>query len=89
MAAQAYHKRDLYTDLTKKAEEITMARFLARRAIRAQWQAQGLKVNLIASSELAKAAMAYFDAHPELVDEARVWLARCANLSSGARRRRR
>ena len=66
-----------------------MARFLARRAIRAQWRAQGIKVDLVASSELAKAAMAYLAEHPELMDKARVWLARCANLSSGARRRRR
>jgi hypothetical protein len=65
-----------------KGSEMTLAHWLARKAIKAQWRAQGLRP--YEASELAKAARAYLDDHPELVEQAKATLARCANLSSAA-----
>jgi hypothetical protein len=60
---------------------MTEANRLARNAIKAQWQAQGLKVAYVEHSELAKAARAYLDTHrAELVSQAR------ANLSNYVQR---
>ena len=63
------------------AAVMTEAKRLARKAIKAQWQAQGLKVAYVEHSELAKAARAYLDTHrAELVSQAR------ANLSNYVQR---
>ena len=52
-------------------DAIILARYLARKAIRARWQAQGLKPQYIEPSELAKAAEAYLSEHrAELIEEA-------------------
>jgi hypothetical protein len=65
------------------AQVMTEANRLARNAIKAQWQAQGLKVAHIEHGELVKAASAYLDTHrAELVIQAR------ANLSSDAQCRK-
>jgi hypothetical protein len=52
---------------------MTEAHRLARKAVRAQWQAQGLKVAHIEHRELVKAASVYLDTHrAELIQQARV-----------------
>jgi hypothetical protein len=62
---------------------MTEAKRLARKAIKAQWQAQGRKVPWVEHSELVGAARAYLDLHrAELINQAR------ANLSSDAHRRK-
>jgi hypothetical protein len=71
-----------------KGSEMTLAYWLARKAIKAQCQAQGLRLHTIKPHELARAARAYLNAHPELVEQAKATLARCANLSSNAQKSR-
>ena len=64
------------------------ARQLAKREVKEQWRAQGLKPQYIEPCELARAAKAYLDSHPELIEQARAALARCANLSTRAQRKK-
>jgi hypothetical protein len=60
---------------------MTEARRLARKAIKAQWQAQGRKVPWVEPSELPEAARDYLDLHrAELINQSR------ANLRSRAQR---
>ena len=62
------------------AAVMTEAHRLARRAIKAQWRAQGRKVPWVEHSELVRAARAYLDLHrAELINQAR------ANLNNSAR----
>ncbi|HSV23662.1 MAG TPA: hypothetical protein VLJ17_11610 [Xanthobacteraceae bacterium] len=49
---------------------MTLARFMAERAVKAQWQAQGIETAYVEPSELASAARAYLNTHPELVEQA-------------------
>jgi hypothetical protein len=50
---------------------MTEAKRLARNAVKAQWQAQGLKVAHIEHRKLVEAAKAYLDTHrAELVSQA-------------------
>ena len=44
-----------------------LARFYARKAVKEQWRAAGLKPQEIRVDQLARAADAYLDAHPELI----------------------
>jgi hypothetical protein len=63
---------------------MTEARRLARKAIKAQWQAQGRKVLWVEHSQLVEATRAYLDTHRgDLINQAR------ANLSSHAQRAKR
>jgi hypothetical protein len=51
---------------------MTEAHGLARKAVKAQWQAQGRKVPWVDPRELAETTRAYLDAHrAELVNQAR------------------
>lgn len=47
--------------------EMTLARYYARKAVKAQYQARGLRWQHIESSELSREADAYLRAHPELI----------------------
>jgi hypothetical protein len=62
-ANQAYHKRDLYSEVTARIGAMTLARYYAKQAVKAQWQAQGLKLQNIEASEISQAANAYLDQH--------------------------
>jgi hypothetical protein len=57
-----------------KGSEFTLARYWSRKAVIRRMLSQGLKVQTIEPEELAKAARAYLDQHPELVIEANVVL---------------
>ena len=58
---------------------MTLARQAARKAVKRQFQAQGLKVSHIAAREITAAANDYLRDHPELIADARetvdCWLA--------------
>jgi hypothetical protein len=50
---------------------MTLARYFAKRAIKEQWQRQGLKPHHIAASHLNQAADAYLNQHrEELIERA-------------------
>jgi hypothetical protein len=67
---------------------MTLARYYARGEVKVRWRAQGLKPQYIEAGELAQAAKAHLDSHPELVEQAKATLAHCANLSSNAQKSR-
>ena len=50
-----------------KGSEITLARYYAKKAVKEQWRAQGLKLQDFQASELAREANAYLANHPELI----------------------
>jgi hypothetical protein len=53
-------------------EVITLARWLAKKAIKAEWRATGRRPEYIEARELSAAANVYFaDYRNELIDEAR------------------
>jgi hypothetical protein len=59
--------------------EVTLARYYAKRAVKAQWRAAGLKPEYIEASELHRAANTYLDQHPaELIAKACAALERFA-----------
>ncbi len=62
---------------------MSLARFMARKAIRARWRTEGRKLSTVPVAELTHAAAAYLANHPELIEEAR---ARCAKLETDAQR---
>ncbi len=62
---------------------MTLARWLARKAVRGEWRSQGRRLAHVPLAELTHAARAYLASHPELIEEARV---RCAELSKSAPR---
>jgi hypothetical protein len=71
-ANQAYHKRNLSSEVTARipavtGSEMTLARYYAKQAVKAQWRAAGLKLQDFKTSELAQAANDYLDNHPELI----------------------
>jgi hypothetical protein len=45
-----------------------LARYHAKQAVKAQYQARGIRWHCVKVDELARAADAYLDAHPELID---------------------
>lgn len=58
------------------ANIMTLARRLAERLVKAEWQAQGIRVAYVDRAALQRAAQAYLNEHrDELVAAARVWLA--------------
>jgi hypothetical protein len=63
--------------MTDAAKLITMARYLARRAVREHLQACGIKPQTIEASEITKATDAYLMARrAELIAEAKAILCR-------------
>jgi hypothetical protein len=56
--------------MAEAAAILTLARYYAKRDTIAQLRAQGLKPQHIEASEITSAARAYFDAHPELLEQA-------------------
>jgi hypothetical protein len=69
-ATQSYHKRDLHRVV---AAQITMARYLARQAIKAQLQSKGLRVFDVGSADISRAANEYMREHlAELMAEVAV-----------------
>jgi hypothetical protein len=66
------------------AHVFTLARWLARKAVKAEWQAQGLRLQSFEPRELNKAATTYLDQHrDDLVAHV------CAYLERFAQKRRR
>jgi hypothetical protein len=47
--------------------EMTLARYYAKQAVKAQWQGQGIKLHHVEASELMRAANGYLNEHPELI----------------------
>jgi hypothetical protein len=45
--------------------EMTLARYYAKQAVKAEWKRQGLKPHHIVASQLNRAADAYLDQHRE------------------------
>jgi hypothetical protein len=85
MADRAYQRRDLCSEVTDRipselqakttASEMTLARFLARKAIKAEWQRAGVKVAYVDGKDLNIAAWAYLHEHlEELIGEAKLTL---------------
>jgi hypothetical protein len=67
-ADQAYHKRVLYIT----ANEITLARWLAKKTIKAKLQRQGVRLQSIPAADVSRAGEAYFIEHfRELIVEAK------------------
>lgn len=69
-----------------KGAAITLARYWARRDVKARLRAQGLKPWDVEPTALALAARAHLAEHPELIEQATAWLG--ANLRSAAQRKR-
>jgi hypothetical protein len=57
-------------DIRQSAQAMTLPHWLARKAIKAKWQAQGLRVQYIEAREITIAARTYLEEHPELIDQA-------------------
>ena len=74
-ATQAYHKRDLYSDVTARilAESgaagpvMTLARYYARQTIKRELYGQGIKLMHVESCEITRTANRYLDDHPEII----------------------
>jgi hypothetical protein len=62
------------------ASEMTLARYYAKQAVKAQYQAQGLKLHNVKAVEINRAAETYLSNHPELITKA------CATLTTLAQR---
>jgi hypothetical protein len=72
------------TVLPWPGQTMTLARYYAKQAVKAEWQRQGLKPHHIVVSQLNRAADDYRDQHrEELVERAR------AALTTFAQKRRR
>jgi hypothetical protein len=48
--------------------EMTLARYLARQAVKPEMYAQGIKLAHVESCEISRAAINYLDNHPELFE---------------------
>jgi hypothetical protein len=62
-------------NLTHPGAAVTLARYFAKRAVKDEWRKAGLKPQYLDASELTKAATAYLNDHPCLLDEAERTLA--------------
>jgi hypothetical protein len=51
-------------------QAITLAHWLAKRAVKAAWLRQGLRIWDYEASDLNKAAKSYLSEHPELIEQA-------------------
>jgi hypothetical protein len=85
MADRAYQRRELCGEVTSRirselqtkttASEMTLARFLARKAIKAEWQRAGIEVAYVDGKDLNIAAWEYLHEHlDELIGLARAEL---------------
>jgi len=74
-ANQAYHKRDLYSDVTARIPGelqtggaiMTLARWHAKQAVKKGLYAQGIKLAHVESREITLAANQYIGEHPEII----------------------
>ena len=88
-ANQAYHKRDLCSEVTARipavtGSEMTLARYYAKQSVKAQWQREGRCWVHVEASELNQAATAYLSQHrEELIERA------CATLRTFEQNRKR
>ena len=72
------------TALPWPGQTMTLARYYAKQAVKAEWQRRGLKPHHIVASQLSLAADTYLDQHrEELVQRAR------AALTTFAQKRKR
>ena len=54
-----------------KGSEMTLARYYAKQAVKAEWQRQGIKLAHVEPSELSRAANVYLSQHrEELIERA-------------------
>ena len=61
--------------MNEQAKTMTMARYLARKAIKEEWRAQRKHWLWVEHSELVRAADAYVAEHQaELIEKAKTWL---------------
>jgi hypothetical protein len=63
------------SNLAHPGAAVTLARYFAKRAVKDEWRKAGLKPQYLDASELTKAATAYLNDHPCLLDEAERTLA--------------
>jgi hypothetical protein len=56
-------------------QAIMLARYFAKRAVKAAWLKQGLKPQYLDASDLTRAATTYLSEHPDLIQEAERTLA--------------
>jgi hypothetical protein len=66
--------------------DVTLARWLARKAVLEQCRAKGLRCWDLEAKDIHRSAETYLTGHPELWAEAH---SLCAKLASAARRKRR
>jgi hypothetical protein len=52
------------------AATITLARYYAKREVKREWRAQGIRIWDYEASDLAKAAKSYLSEHPVLIEQA-------------------
>jgi hypothetical protein len=57
-------------ELTMDGQVMTLARWHARQAVKAQLQAQGIKLAHVEASEISRAANQYVEDHPEIIAKA-------------------
>jgi hypothetical protein len=53
---------------TIQAQVMTLARYYAKQAVKAQWKAQGKRLYSVEVSDLTREARVYLALHPELFD---------------------
>jgi hypothetical protein len=56
--------------LAVSPQAITLARYFAKRAVKAAWLRQGLKPQYLDACDLTTAARSYLSEHPELIEQA-------------------
>jgi hypothetical protein len=56
--------------MTEQAIILTLARHIAKREVKKEWKRQRIKCSHFEAWELTRAADAYFEAHPELLEHA-------------------
>src|SRR5262249_3936448 len=54
-------------EASMKGSEMTLARYYATQAVKRELYAQGIKLQQIEASEIARAANKYIDDHPEII----------------------
>jgi hypothetical protein len=51
-------------------QAIPLARYMARKAVKAAWLKAGIRIRDYEASDLTKAAKSYLSEHPELIEQA-------------------
>jgi len=67
------------------AHVLTLARWLAQKAVKADWRSMGLKVCNFRSVDIARAADEWLEGHPELFEQARLL---CAQINNAAQNKK-